>query len=155
MSSGNKDVFHQLRMMTAGFREVYECLEDIAPFVDQMNLCIDLSSEQDMYMLARVADFVGFIPSADQSIQKMEFGTAYLHYTTGEKKLKCEYFITHRDERLHQRKCFGLILQIGHYPRLDYIDLYELIRGGARLDWNWGPIPIEDILEKLRSKNQD
>lgn len=148
----SEDFYEKLKMLVAKGRDVIDSLSDLSPFVNQMNLGIDLSSDMDKCKLARVADFVGFMPSTLRDPLQMSDGVAYLHYTVGQDKT--EYFITHRDFDTEQRHCFGLILQIGSYPRFDFIDLHELVRSGAELDWNWGPVPVEDILSKLRGEQE-
>ena len=73
---------------------------------------------------------------------------AYLHYFLG----GSDWWITEIDSEEEQYQAFGYVCLHGGTDNAEfgYVDIVELLRVGAELDYYWVPMSLRDVLELER-----
>jgi hypothetical protein len=121
--------------------ELVELLQDLHQFADPMSLFSDgaeLRYPNAKEKVMRMVENINFLPSA-QIVGSDSI--AYLHYSLGD----VHFYISGRDKEEVQRMAFGCICLPGRVPQLDYISIVDIVRCGAHLDFDWKPVPMDQV----------
>jgi len=121
-------------------------ISDIKPFLNLLQIVDHLDDEYVLNSLDRLVDFISFMPSSSiiRNGDNLADAIAYLHYQIA----LTDYYITHCDTGKQQLRAHGGIDAGGMFLSVDFVNVHEILRAGAVLDFDWKPVPLREIKAK-------
>ena len=105
-----------------------------------------LKSEEKQFFIDKISELkkrIDEMPKTYEQDGKGKRATAYLHYFVG----GCDWYITEKDidpNKEGQLQAFG-VTNLGHGPEIGYINLFDVGRANAELDFHFKPTILAEI----------